>query len=384
MSQLVWFDVPGSAGRLLIVLQHAVVDGVSWRILRPDLAAAWSGLQTGGTPELEPAGSSFRRWSQVLADDALRPDRRAERPRWTSMLTPPDPRLTPRPLDPVADAASVRRVTRWLPTELTEPILSSVPAAFHAGVNDVLLTALTLAVSDWRRRQGLGAGSGVLIALEGHGREEEVAEVDLSRTVGWFTSVFPVRLDPGAVDVAEALTGGPAAGQALKRIKEQLRALPDHGLGFGVLRYLDPESGPVLAALPVPQLSFNYLGRFDTTPELPVPDHGGVGWAAVPGVGVLAGGFDDGMPVAPYALEVNAFTEDSAAGPQLAVTWAYPAALFSDEAVSDLADSWFAALAGLVAHAVAPTAGGHTPSDLTLGSLSQEEIDEFETEWETP
>jgi non-ribosomal peptide synthase protein (TIGR01720 family) len=254
------------------------------------------------------------------------------------MLTPPDPRLTVRPLDRVADAPAVRQLTLHLPTELTEPILSSVPAAFHAGVNDVLLTALALAVADWRRRRDLGTGSGVLIALEGHGREEDIAAgTDLTRTLGWFTSVFPVRLDPGPIEVAEALAGGPAAGQALKRIKEQLRSLPDHGLGFGLLRYLNPETGAVLAGLPVPQLSFNYLGRFSTSP-------GTGSWTAVPGVGVLAGGFDDAMPVAPYSLEVNAFTEDSATGPRLGVTWAYPQTLFSEESVRDLAEAWFAAI----------------------------------------
>jgi non-ribosomal peptide synthase protein (TIGR01720 family) len=216
----------------------------------------------------------------------------------------------------------------------------------------------------------------VLIALEGHGREEDItAGVDLSRTLGWFTSVFPVRLDPGAIDTAEALAGGPAAGQALKRIKEQLRTLPDRGLGFGILRYLNPQTAAVLAELRVPQLSFNYLGRFATTA-------GEAPWSAVPGVGVLAGGFDDAMPVAPYALEINAFTEDSADGPRLGVTWAYPGPLFSDESVRDLADAWFAALAALVTHAGAPAAGGHTPSDLTLSSIGQDEIEEFENEWE--
>jgi non-ribosomal peptide synthase protein (TIGR01720 family) len=220
-------------------------------------------------------------------------------------------------------------------------------------------------VAEWRD----GDEPSVLIALEGHGREEQVVPgADLSATLGWFTTVFPVRLNPGDADRSEALAGGPAAGIALKRVKEQLRAIPDHGIGYGMLRYLTSS----LTASAAPQISFNYLGRFTTTDG---------DWAPVAGHGILAGGFDLGMPVAPYTLEINAYVQDTAAGPELGVTWAYPRDLISDESVARLAAGWFAALEALVAHARGPAAGGLTPSDLTL-ALSQDEIDEFESEWE--
>ncbi|MGH3926930.1 MAG: condensation domain-containing protein, partial [Pseudonocardiaceae bacterium] len=361
------------------VVQHWVVDGVSWRILLPDLTAAWEAVTAGRQPELDPAGTSFRRWAQLVDADARTPDRVVELALWTGILDRPDPVLTDRPLDPVSDLAAVRRMTRWLPADRTAPLLTSVPAAFHAGVNDVLLTALALAVADWRRRRGLGADPSVLIALEGHGREEQIADgMDLSRTLGWFTSIFPVRLDPGPIDPSEALSGGPAAGHALKRIKEQLRALPDHGLGFGLLRYLNPETAPVLEELRVPQISFNYLGRFTVDHD---PD---ALWTAIPGAGVLEGGFDTGMPVAPYLLEINAFSQDVEGRPELGVTWAWPGDLLDEYAVADLARGWFDALDALVRHVDRSGAGGHTPSDLELVSLSQEEIDEFEAEWEVP
>ena len=134
-----------------------------------------------------------------------------------------------------------------LPAATTGALLTRVPAAFHGGINDVLLTGLVLAVADWCRRRGRGTGQAshaVLLDLEGHGREEVFADVDLSRTVGWFTSLFPLRLDAGALDLDEALAGGPALGRALKLVKEQLRALPDHGLGYGLLRYLNPRRPP--------------------------------------------------------------------------------------------------------------------------------------------
>ncbi|MBB5868353.1 amino acid adenylation domain-containing protein/non-ribosomal peptide synthase protein (TIGR01720 family) [Allocatelliglobosispora scoriae] len=379
MAQLVWGDAGQSQpGWLLLVLHHAIVDGVSWRILPADLAAAWADLSEGRTPRLDRAGTSFRRWSHALVADAARAERAAELPLWTAALTGPDPALASRPLDHVADLATVRHHTVRLSADQTEPLLTTVPAAFHAGVNDVLLTALALAVAGWRRRHGLGDERSVLIALEGHGREEQVAaNADLTRTLGWFTSVFPVRLDPGPIDAVEAFAGGPAAGQALKRVKEQLRALPDHGLGFGVLRYLDPASSAILSALPSPQISFNYLGRFTVADDLSSP------WTAVPGAGVLAGGFDAAMPVAPYTVEINAYTQDVAGRPELGVTWAWPEALIGAEAIRDLAQGWFDALAALVTHVAAPHAGGHTPSDLTL-ALSQDEIDEFEAEWDLP
>ena len=130
-------------------------------------------------------------------------------------------------------------LTLTLPAAVTGALLTRVPAAFHGGINDVLLTALCLAIARWCGRRGRGGGSAVLLDLEGHGREEIFADVELSRTVGWFTSLLPVRLDPGLLDLDEALAGGPALGRALKLIKEQLRALPDHGLGYGLLRYLN-------------------------------------------------------------------------------------------------------------------------------------------------
>ncbi|WP_208116370.1 non-ribosomal peptide synthetase [Paractinoplanes brasiliensis] len=339
-------------GYLVLVVHHIIVDGVSWRILLPDLAEADAGAS------LAPIGTPLKRWAEVVTADAHRPGRVAELPYWTGQLTGPDPAFGSRPLDTVNDLDTVRRQTLRLSAETTAALLTSVPAAFHAGVNDVLLTALALAVTDWRRERGLDTPP-VLVALEGHGREEQIdPAVRLSRTLGWFTSVFPVRLDLGtSADV----------GTALKRIKEQLNAVPDHGLGYGLLRHLNPETAAVLGSLPVPQISFNYLGRFTVAAGAP--------WSPVAGAGVLAGGYDAEMPVAPYTLEINAFTEDYPDGPRLGVTWAYPAALLDDAAVGSLAEGWFAALEALASHAAEPGAGGHTPSDFPLAPLTQDDVD---------
>jgi len=132
-------------------------------------------------------------------------------------------------------------------------------------VNDGLLAALALALTKWRARRGTEFAE-VLIKLEGHGREEDmVPGADLSRTVGWFTSAFPVRLDLNGIDVRDAFAGGPAMGSAVKAVKEQLLAIPDKGMGFGLLRYLNGETGKILeSAASPPQVSFNYLGRVST------------------------------------------------------------------------------------------------------------------------
>ncbi|QMV22163.1 amino acid adenylation domain-containing protein [Streptomyces sp. SCUT-3] len=372
MVQAVWFDAgPQTAGRLLLVL-HLVVDGVSWRILLPDLAAAWEAVAAGRRPELEPVGTSFRRWSQELAALAQNPARLEELPLWTGVLEPGDPVGEACGFDPSRDTASTARAVEVeVPGDLTEPLLTTVPAVFHAGVDDVLLAAFALAVTDWGHRKGLRTDGGVLVDLEGHGRHDVVEGVDLSRTVGWFTSLYPVRLDPQVQDWQEVWAAGPETGQVLKRVKEQLRALPDHGIGYGLLRHLGPQSGPLLAALPVPRIGFNYLGRLGSD--------GGAEWSVDAEAGGFGGGGDAGMPFA-HALEVNALTVDGPAGPRLRASWVWPGAVFSEEDVRGLADTWVRALRALAEHGTRPGAGGHTPSDLALVSLSQDEIDEFEDE----
>ncbi|NGO71809.1 non-ribosomal peptide synthetase, partial [Streptomyces boncukensis] len=367
----VWFDAgPERPGRLLLTLHHLVVDGVSWRILLPDLAQAYAAARSGEPPALEPVGTSLRHWSGLLAQEAEAGRRDGEAALWQQQLAGGDPLLGSRAPDPDRDTvATARSLRRTLDQETTRALLTEVPAAFHAEVNDVLLTGLALAVDDWRARRGAEPGGGVLVELEGHGREEFAPGVDLARTVGWFTSTCPVRLDPGPIARDEAFAGGPAAGHALKRIKERLRSLPDHGLGHGVLRHLAREPG--IAAAPAPQLGFNYLGR------LPAPSD--EDWAPTPESALVAAGADDGMPL-PHVLDVNALTEDGADGPRLAATWTWAGELLAEPEVAELADAWFRALQALVRHAHTPQAGGHTPSDVELLALSQDEIDEFEAE----
>ena len=229
MVQAVWLDAgPQQTGLLLLTIHHLAVDGVSWRILVPDLAAAWEAIARGEEPVLGPRGTSLRRWAQRLAAEALEPGRVGELSFWNGMLGRPTLELTDGWLDGARDTiGTAGRLTLTLPAALTGALLTRVPAAFRAGINDVLLTGLAVALGQWCRRRGRSGDTAVLIDLEGHGREEVFPDVDLSRTVGWFTSLYPLRLDAGALDIEEAMSGGPALGRALKQIKEQLRAVPD-------------------------------------------------------------------------------------------------------------------------------------------------------------
>ncbi|MGX2997533.1 amino acid adenylation domain-containing protein [Streptomyces sp. JNUCC 64] len=375
VAQWVWLDGgPGAPGRLLVTAHHLVVDAVSWRTLLPELADAYEALAAGRPAAPAPVPTSFRHWSRALTAQAAGTDRLAELPAWTRLLGASEPLLTERPVDPARDlVATVRRVTAEVTAEVTAALLTAVPTAFRAGVDDVLLTGLAAALTEWR---GAAApDGGFLVDVEGHGREPLTPGADLSRTVGWFTAVRPVRLAPGAFDPAELRAGGPAAGRALKRIKEQLRALPGDGLGHGLLRHLNPETGPRLAALPAPQIGFNYLGRATTArttaTSTPAP------WTPTGDLALTAGS-DGAFPVM-HAVEVLGEVRDHADGPRLVLTVAAPAGLLDPAESRALADGWAAALAGLAAHVTRSGGGGRTPSDFPLVTLGQDQVDTLES-----
>ncbi|MDV7266650.1 non-ribosomal peptide synthase/polyketide synthase, partial [Rhodococcus oxybenzonivorans] len=378
MLQVVWLDAGDAGGRLLVVAHHLVVDGVSWRILVPDLATAWAQVSAGQEPVLEPVGTSMRRWAHGLVDQAG--ERAVELDLWQRILDCEDPLIGSRPLDPNIDVnATVGRITVELPAEVSEAILTAVPDAIHGSVNDGLLTALAMAVTQWRRsRLVTGAHGrpvdGTLVSLEGHGREDQVVPgADLGRTVGWFTAMFPVRLDLSGIDLDEAFDGGRAAGSAIKAIKEQLLAIPDHGMGYGMLRYLNPDTGPVLADRSLPQISFNYLGRFAADLSEAATR---AGWAPTGEVD-MDRAQDLDTPVT-SAIDINAVTTEVEDRPQLRATWAYAAGVLDVTEVRELAELWVQALTALTTYASRPDAGGITPSDLDLVSLDQDTIDRVE------
>jgi nonribosomal peptide synthetase CepB len=376
MARVAWLDRgPGPAGLLVVAAHHLVVDGVTWHVLGTDLAIAYAATASDAGDGMVPGEPvPFGRWARLLAAQ----DRSGELAQWAELVRGV-PGLRPGlELDPARDtAASVVRASAELPPVATEPLLTVLPAAFHGGANDVLLTALAAAVAEWRAGHSLPPAP-LLVDVEGHGRVPLSEGMDLSRTAGWFTSIHPVRLDPGPDAGAGLRTGSPAAGTALKVIKEQVRAVPGDGLGYGVLRYLDPIAGPVLAGLPAAQVGFNYLGR-PTPPPRPAS-----GQARDPGEGAgqwrqlgLGGDTDPALPVA-YPLQASATVQDGPDGPVLALGLAWPAAVLPDADARALLDAWRDMLKGLAAHATSSEVGGHTPSDFPLLNLEQDQVDEFE------
>jgi len=374
MVQAVWFDAGvGEPGRLLLVLHHLVVDGVSWRILLPDLKAAWEAVSAGGKAELGAKGTSYKRWAEKLQQEAGRAERKAELGYWKQVVQGAEGLVAGR-LDPALDrVGNEGRLSIKLDASVTGPLLTRVPAAFHGHINDVLLTGLAMALAKWRQQRGGRADQAVIVEMEGHGREEIFEGVDLSRTLGWFTSLYPVRLEMGGVDMGQAWKGHKALARAFQAIKEQLRKAPSGGLGYGLLRYVNPETRGQLAGLGEAQMGFNYLGRLGTAERMD--------WGLAAENGTVGGGAELEMPQA-HCLEVNALTQDTAAGPELNAHWSWARRLLSREDVDQLARAWFEALEVLVRFATEQGVVGRTPSDVPLVVLTQEEIERLERDYQ--
>uniref|UniRef100_UPI001C4DDCD2 non-ribosomal peptide synthase/polyketide synthase n=1 Tax=Rhodococcus qingshengii TaxID=334542 RepID=UPI001C4DDCD2 len=377
MAQFVWIDFGDTrTGRLIVAAHHLIVDGVSWRIIVPDLISAWAQRSGGSVPVLERTGTSMRTWAHSLAAESRSDKRLAELPRWRKTLSTPDPILGSRAFDPSVDvAATVERVRVEVPTDVTETLLTTLPEMFRGGANDGLLAGLALALVRWRRDRGIDTEA-ALLQLEGHGREEGVVPgADLSRTVGWFTAAFPVALDLAGIDIDDAFDAGVAAGAAIKAVKEQLLAAPDKGVGYGLLRYVNDDTRTELSKLSSGQVSFNYLGRI-VAEDIPAAAQG-LGWIPARDFSEVAAPEDPDMP-ANKVVDINAIVNDGPDGAVLEASFAFPNGLLSATEVQALADLWVGALTALAQHAQAVGAGGLTPSDVPLVTLTQQDLDGFE------
>jgi non-ribosomal peptide synthase protein (TIGR01720 family) len=345
-----FFDLgTGRPRRLLLIVHHLAVDGISWRILLEDLQTSCEQLQKGEAVKLPAKTTSFRRWAEQLAEHARSTALALERDYWLSFLS------AERMLLPVDFSggenteASARTVSLSLDVKETRMLLEQVPRAYNTQVNDVLLASLGLALTGW-----VGQPS-VWIDLEGHGREALFDGADLSRTVGWFTTMFPVKLD---------LRGTVGPGEVLKSVKEQLRGIPRRGIGYGMLRYLrgDEAVATLLRAPPQPEVIFNYLGQFDDTPTSPF------GWLQE-----SMGPAHSPLARRSHLLSINSLVVDG----RLRLDWGYSEAVHRRNTIERLARNFMEALLSLINHCSSPSAGAYTPSDFPEAGLDQEELDKL-------
>jgi amino acid adenylation domain-containing protein/non-ribosomal peptide synthase protein (TIGR01720 family) len=350
-----WFDLGGQqAAQMLIVIHHLAVDGVSWRILLEDLQTACERLRRGEAVELAAKTTSFKQWAERIGAYARSGALQEELPHWHATSSAACRHV---PVDFPGGSnteASARVVSVSLDAEETRALLQQVPSVYHTKINDVLLAALAATLTRWC------GGPDIVIDLEGHGREELPEGLDVSRTVGWFTALFPVRLDLGGV-------AGP--GEQLKSIKEQLRAVPGQGLGYGLLRYLggDAQVAAQLRAAPTPDVAFNYLGQFDQS----LPPGSLLSLLAQ-----AAGPTHSPRARRPHVIEIDGLI----AGTRLRFDWSYSESLHRRDSVQQQAQAFLEALRALIRHCLCAEAGGFTPSDFPEANLSQHDLDRLISE----
>ncbi|MEA2692206.1 MAG: hypothetical protein QOJ16_1593, partial [Acidobacteriota bacterium] len=348
LFKAVRFDLGAAGQRLLLLAHHLVMDAVSLRILVEDLVAGCLQILAGEALSFFTKSSSWKVWAERLAAHAASREALGELEYWATMA---GAAIGPLPLELPGGKnreAAAETVVARLPPEETRALLTEVPRPYRTQMLDALLATLAEAFAEWSGARRL------LVELEGHGREEVFEGVDLSRTVGWFASLYPVLVD---------ISGVAGPGPVVKAVKEQLRAIPHRGFYYGVLRYLGAaDTAARLAALPRPQVLFNYLGQVEAGGDDGLPVHP----AAEP-----IGASQSPRAERPHLFEINA----AISGAELQVAWSYSTELHRRETVERLAASHLEALRRLIAHCRTPGVGGFTPSDFPLAKVDVRQLD---------
>ncbi|MEH1938078.1 MAG: amino acid adenylation domain-containing protein [Nostoc sp.] len=359
IMQAVMFNLGDeSDARLLIIIHHLAVDGVSWRILLSDLQKIYQQLITQKPPKLSAKTTAFIDWSEKLNNYAQSEIIKLELDYW---LNQPWSKITPLPSDD-ADiqqentVGSAACVSMKLSQEETQTLLLSVNEAYNTQINDILLSALVFSIAEWT------GNSTVLIDLEGHGREEVFSDIDLSRTVGWFTSLFPVLLQLPSLN---------QPGEIIKSIKEQLRAIPNRGIGYGILRYLckNPTVNEQIKTIPASEISFNYLGQFDQVQSE-------TGWKFAP---EPTGASQSLKQTRDHLLDINALVVEG----ELLIDWTYNSHVHTRATVEKLAQSYIQSIRSIIEHCQLAENRGYTPSDFPDAQLNQLQLDELLTRFKT-
>ena len=337
----------GKVSRLLIVIHHLLIDAVSWRILLEDFVTAYDQLRRSETVPLPAKTTSYQQWSKRLTEWAQSEAIKADLPYWLEQSRKAAPHLSLDFADGANTVASAQTISVSLNVEETTTLLQEVPSVYQTQITDALLTALARAVT---RSTG---GRAMLVDLESHGREVFTNDLDLSRTVGWFTSAFPVLIELDANDLAGTM----------KSVKEQLRQIPRNGLSYGLLRYLSETGIPTEQT---PEIGFLYLGQLDQELLSSAP--------------IRLAKESHGPSQSPQQHRNHLLDfESRVAGGELQVSLTYSRNLHRPETINTLAQAFIAELRALISHSQAAQAMSYTPSDFPEAELSQQELDDLIT-----
>ncbi|HEU4510949.1 MAG TPA: amino acid adenylation domain-containing protein, partial [Pyrinomonadaceae bacterium] len=355
LLRFVYFDLgEGQPARLLLVGHHLLVDAMSWRIILQDLQQAYASLAAGQEVQLSLKSTSYKQWAEEVAAFA-ESDEAGEQEAYWLQAERAQVRQLPRDYEVRENVvSSTGTIAMSLSQAETEALLQEVPAAYYTQINEVLLSALAVALKQWTGQRLL------LIDVEGHGREPISERVDVSRTVGRFTTIYPVLLD---VPLSET-----EPGEVLKQVKEQMRRIPEQGLGYGLLRHQGAESVQQrLREMPQAEVLFNYSGQFDQT----LSDGGMFGMARED-----RGPDRSGRNQRKHLLEISGRVVDG----QLQLRCVYSQQVHNRETVERVTTDFIAALRQLIEQCQWGEVIGFTPSDFPEAELSQQELDELVAE----
>lgn len=334
-----------TSSKLLIVIHHLVVDGVSWPVLVEDLNSLYNARARGAQATLPPKTTSFKRWSESLSSHAQSEELAGEMYYWLDRFETPA-----LPVDYIStdnSAASAATITVALDPRETLALLMEAPAAYRTQINEVLVAALAQALAKWTD------STRVLLDLEGHGREEIFPGVDLTRSVGWFTTIFPVALD---------LQESDSVISSLRYVKEQLRAIPRRGIGYGLLRYLGAaETRAALSKQQQSEVRFNYLGQTDRALA-----NGSLFKPAVESTGPAQAASTPRW----YLLNVIG----AVSGGRLRLEWTYSRNIHRRETIEELAENYLKELRTLITQARAADDATISPTDFSSSKLSREDL----------
>ncbi|MBD0378728.1 non-ribosomal peptide synthetase [Paenibacillus sedimenti] len=334
---------------LLLVAHHLIVDGISWRILFEDLAISYAHSAKGEEAVLQEKTDSFQYWSQRLTAYAESKELLQEIAYWKQLENTQVDRLYKDFAVETSLLGESATVEMTLSREETEQLLKHVHHAYHTEMNDILLTALVLAVQDW------GQTDRIAVQLEGHGREEIMGDVNISRTIGWFTSMYPVVLD--LKDAGDVSAG-------IKLVKETLRQIPNKGVGYDILKYLTPEDKRSGLQFRIkPEICFNYLGQFDSDLA-----HNAFGPSK----------FDMGEPINPdshrtYPIIMNGM----AANGELSFRISYSPRQYEESTVERLSAAFKDHLLLIIEHCLNKEESERTASDFSSKGLTNAEVDDI-------